>query len=75
MSKDKYQPQVWVLPEDDANPERLKTALGMTYEQIGKTLARECNDGTRTHWEHELLAHNRAELERMGPLVRPILFG
>jgi hypothetical protein len=47
----------------------------MTYERIGKTLAKECSDGTRTIWEHELLAHNRAELARMLPYVRPILFG
>jgi hypothetical protein len=56
-------------------PERLRTSLRMTYEQIGKTLAKECSDGTRATWEHELLAHNRGELERMVPHVRPILFG
>ncbi len=56
-------------------PERLRTALRMTYEQIGRALAKECSDGTRTTWEHELLAHNRGELERMVPHVRPILFG
>jgi hypothetical protein len=66
--------RVFVLGARD-EPERLRTALRMTYEQIGKVLAKECSDGTRTVWEHELLAHNRGELERMMPHVRPILFG
>jgi len=56
-------------------PERLKAALRMSYEKIGRALAKECSDGTRTTWEHELLAHNRRELERMVAYVRPILFG
>jgi hypothetical protein len=66
--------RVFVLGAHD-EPERLRTALRMTYEQIGKALAKECSDGTRTTWDHELLAHNRDELERMVPHVRPILFG
>lgn len=55
-------------------PEDLKAALG-SYEKIGKALARECAEGTRTTWEHPLLAHNRDELDRMMPAIRPILFG
>jgi hypothetical protein len=66
--------RVFVLGAHD-EPESLKTALRMPYEQIGKVLAKECSDGTRTTWEHELLAHNRGELERMVAHVRPILFG
>ncbi len=66
--------RVFVLGAHD-EPERLKTALRMPYERIGKALAKECSDGTRTTWEHEMLAHNRSELERMVPHVRPILFG
>lgn len=66
--------RVFVLGAHD-EPERLKTALRMTYEEIGKALAKECSDGTRTTWEHKLLVHNRGELERMVSHVRPILFG
>lgn len=66
--------RVFVLGAQD-EPEKLKTALRMTYEQIGKALAKKCSDGTRATWEHALLAHNRGELERMAPHVRPILFG
>jgi hypothetical protein len=66
--------RVFLLGAHD-EPERLRTALQMTYEQIGKALAKECRDGMRTTWEYELLAHNRGELERMVPHVRPILFG
>lgn len=66
--------RVFVLGAHD-EPERLKTSLRMTYEQIGKALAKECKDGTRSTWEHQLLMHNRSELERMVLQVRPILFG
>lgn len=66
--------RVFVLGADD-EPERLKVELRMTYEQIGRALAKECRDGTRTLWEHNMLAHNQGELERMMPLVKPILFG
>ncbi len=55
-------------------PEALRAALG-SYETIGKALARECKDGTGATWGHALLAHNRTELDRMMPLIRPILFG
>lgn len=66
--------RVFVLGARD-EPEKLRAALRMTYEQIGKALARECSDGRRTTWEHELLAHNQGELERMVHHIKPILFG
>lgn len=58
-----------------SEPERLKTALGMSFEQIGKTLAKECSEGTSTTWESELLAHNHGELNRMLPRIKKVLFG
>lgn len=57
-----------------SEPEKLKAELG-SYEKIGRALARECREGTRTTWEHKLLAHNRGELDRMMPHMREILFG
>lgn len=68
------QDRVFVLGAYD-EPEKLKAALGMSYKQIGKALAKECSNGTRTLWEHNMLAHNRGELARMVPHVRRILFG
>lgn len=58
-----------------SEPERLRASMGMTYETIGKTLARECREGRQDTWNTELLEHNRSELERMMSDVRPILFG
>lgn len=42
-----------------SEPEKLKTALGMNDEAIGRTLARECRHGKHALWIHALLAHNR----------------
>ncbi len=44
------------------------------YEEIGKAMARDCREGTNGIWDHELLRHNSAELERLRERVRPILF-
>ena len=55
-------------------PEALKRELG-GYEEIGKALGKECRDETRVTWGHRLLVHNGDELDRMIPVIRPILFG
>jgi hypothetical protein len=55
-------------------PEALKKALG-GYEKIGKALGKECHDETRVTWAHPMLKHNGPELDRMIPVIRPILFG
>jgi hypothetical protein len=66
--------RVFVLGALD-EPERLKAALKIpSYEKIGRALAKECSNATLTTWEHSLLSHNRPELTRMAPHVRPILF-
>lgn len=60
-----------------SEPERLKSALGMTPERIGKALAEDCVNDARTVWGHELLRHNETELDLMdgsSPTVREILF-
>ncbi len=58
----------------ESEPERLKVAIGTSYEQIGQDLARECRGTTRDKWSHFLLKHNSAELDRMTPILKPILF-
>jgi len=55
-------------------PERLKKALGLSFETIGVQLAAECRDDTGDTWSHELLAHNQGQLDRMRKSIRPILF-
>ncbi len=54
-------------------PEELKPTLG-SYETIGTALANECRAEIYSAWEHPLLEHNLAELERLRQGVRPILF-
>jgi hypothetical protein len=54
-------------------PEDLKAALG-AYEDIGRSMARDCREETDRTWGHHLLQHNRSELERLRTRVRPFLF-
>ena len=56
------------------NPEVLKKALGKHCEQIGESLADDCDSGTKTLWGHEELNHNNADLQRMVQTVKPFLF-
>jgi hypothetical protein len=55
-------------------PEELKRILHKSLEEIGKALSQDCEDNTRTTWECSLLAHNRAQLDRLFVSVRPFLF-
>ena len=55
-------------------PEVLRRAVALTYEQIGLELARDCMQGTNTVWSHPQLQHNSAELERLRASIRAILF-
>jgi hypothetical protein len=55
-------------------PEALRQANLGPYEDIGSDMARDCREGTDNIWGHELLQHNKSELDRLRERVRPILF-
>jgi hypothetical protein len=57
-----------------SEPEELRKAGLGTFEEMGRSLARECRENTADTWSHELLKHNGGELKRMAPVLRPILF-
>ena len=57
-----------------SQPEELRASLGLSYEEIGSAMARDCREETAMTWEHNLLRHNAGELARMREFVRPILF-
>jgi hypothetical protein len=57
-----------------SEPEALRKAGLGSYETIGKAMAEDCRGGTDTTWGHALLRHNKGELDRLRPLVCPILF-
>jgi len=58
-----------------SEPENLNTDLRHKgYEYIGTTLAKDCDNNTDELWGHELLKHNKPELERMGSVIKAILF-
>jgi len=59
---------VWSKPED------LRGAGLGSFEDVGRELARECRDESRTVWGHSLLAHNAPELDRMSAILNPFLF-
>ncbi len=75
------------IPEDLKNrvfvlgvlsePEKLKSSLRKNFEEIGEVLSSNCSDSsdsTDVLWQHDLLKHNKIELERMGSSVKPFLF-
>jgi hypothetical protein len=65
--------RVFVIGSKD-NPEKLKHELKMTFEEIGKALAEGCFQRELSLWDHLHLIHNKAELQRLVDVVRPILF-
>lgn len=48
-----------------SEPEELKKKLKLSFEKIGEQLAEDCHKTSETLWQHKLLAHNQAELQRM----------
>ncbi|WP_341738786.1 hypothetical protein [Microcoleus sp. CAWBG640] len=57
-----------------SEPENLKRESKKTFEEIGEALAKDCSDNKNELWGHNLLKHNKRELERMASSVKPILF-
>lgn len=57
-----------------SEPENLKQDINKSFEEIGDFLAQDCSDNTNELWGHELLKHNKTELERMIVSVKPFLF-
>lgn len=55
-------------------PETLKKALKIGFEDIGKSLAADCGANSAEHWNHEQLQHNDAERQRLVQTVKPFLF-
>jgi hypothetical protein len=46
----------------------------MSFEQIGEALADHCAKNDPELWNHDLLRHNNAEIERMAVSVKSFLF-
>ena len=57
-----------------SEPEQIKKETGLSFEAIGKGLAKDCADNTEKLWGHNLLAHNKSELDRLVVSVKPLLF-
>ena len=57
-----------------SEPENLSRDIKNNFEQIGEALAKDCPDKTNELWEHNLLKHNKRELDRMPSYVKPLLF-
>jgi hypothetical protein len=55
-------------------PETLKRdAKKKSFEEIGRSLADDCDAGTVALWGHEQLSHNDADRQRLVETVRPFL--
>lgn len=57
-----------------SEPEQLRVDAHLPFEDIGCALAEDCFNDTNILWGHDLLKHNKPELHRMIPSVKPVLF-
>ncbi|MEH2235488.1 hypothetical protein [Nostoc sp.] len=57
-----------------SEPERLRKDINKGFQKIGEALAKDCSDNTNELWGHDLLKHNKTELDRMISSVKPFLF-
>jgi hypothetical protein len=65
--------RVFLIGSSD-EPERLRVELNMSFEAIGEALARDCDREDLGRWGHPHLSHNLAELQRMLPDIKRIIF-
>lgn len=65
--------RVYLLGTHD-EPEPLRKACGVSLEKIGEKLAGACANDESGLWNHAMLVHNGAELERLTQNVKPFLF-
>jgi exoribonuclease R len=70
---DELKDRVFVVGSRD-EPETVKQALNMSYEEIGRALAEDCSANTTQFWDHDQLLHNDSERQRLVQIVRPFLF-
>lgn len=66
--------RVFVIGVLSKEPKDLCKETGMNLEKVGEELAKNCADNIPGLWDHELLRHNKPELERMIPSVKSFLF-
>ncbi|MGM3308192.1 hypothetical protein ACSQ6I_19810 [Anabaena sp. WFMT] len=57
-----------------SEPEILRRDIKKSFEAIGEALATDCSENKNELWGHNLLIHNKPELERMIQFVKPFLF-
>jgi hypothetical protein len=57
-----------------SEPEALKQAGLGSFEDIGRKLAKECREGIKDMWAHDLLQQNASEISRLEQTVRGFLF-
>lgn len=62
-----FVPGAWKEPQD------LRTSGLGSFEEIGMSLAQDCQDGTNRVWGHDLMKNNAGELARLCERIRPIL--
>lgn len=55
-------------------PEILTSDLQKNFEEIGTSLAADCDAGTTAIWDHAELNHNDADRRRLAEIVKPFLF-
>ena len=55
-------------------PEKLRNATGIKFEQLGRQIAEGCKDSSIDFWQHDLLVHNIEEIRLLSGAIRDIFF-
>jgi len=55
------------------DPETLRRAFAVHLDEIGLSLAHDCDEDTTSFWGHEQLLHNESERQRLIQTVKPFL--
>jgi hypothetical protein len=70
---DEFKARVFVIGSKHT-PETLKRSARRTFEEIGRSLADDCDTDTAALWCDEQLSHNETNRQRLVEMVMPFLF-
>ncbi len=70
---EEFRRRVFVVGPSQA-PEHLRRATKQSYEQIGMSLANDCDGNQTAIWGHEQLKHNDDQRKLLLEIVKPFLF-
>lgn len=69
-----YKDRVFILGIVSESEDLKRAFNKMSFEEIGKSLAADCNKGENEYWGHELLQVNATEISRIRERIHTVIF-